>query len=571
MIPNTSPRRDPIRSEYPMQPQLSKHHRLPALLLALAGLSLGTLSNPACAQPVEATPESQPADEKTPAPPVEPEAKPTPKVPLKPSAQLPAKNHDADALAKLEQSAKALKDAKSLKFKASFSADGKYKDVTGTASTTVVAMHENNAWIFRMTGKGRRIPKDAEVAFDLAHSGGNVEWLDAEAKKLMVKPVALAKSQFSQAASNLKGVTELFGANPFAGVSKSIKVHMGGEEKASGVDCDVVVGESADGLSTQRVFLGKEDHIPRRFVIERTSNLLGASTMTTELTEMKTDDAVSPGDVHLALPDGYTKDEPPPASKSQPVRPTPIAAPPPSPAPPVPESPKVTPDGARDEASSPFESSPTITHQNNDSAPPNGEHVRPSDSGLVSTPISPTPTPLAPKPTPPNVVEIASLPDFELKDSKGAKVTASTLHGSPSVILFWGTWSLSSKKALPELATLAEHYKDKAKVYAVAVRQKDSMAAIKAITDGGYNFDLLLDGDTFAESLHVGAYPALYVFGRDGEPLKAPTGQTVSEMFTDAQAALDTSLGIVSPAPLPKPASDSKLDAKADPKPDANK
>lgn len=552
-----------------MHSQLKTAYRLPSMFLALVGLTTMTPCALCLAQPEEIKPDVQPAD--SPASPASaepvlvPPADPPPatKSVTKSSPPLPAKEHDADAVAKLEQATKAIKDAKSLRFKTSFAVEGLGKDMMGTCSATVVALHENNAWSFRLTGKGRYVQKVPETDFDLVYTAGNLEWLDTDAKKLMIKPVSQAKSKLLQASSSLKNVTEMFGPNPFAGQNKSVKLHMGAEEKAGGVDCEVVVGEAADGSSAQKVFLGKEDHIPRRYVLERKTQTRGDMTITTELTDMQVGTAVSASEVHLALPEGYTKEQAPAAVKpTLTARPTPIVKP---------DSGNPKPNTGTDEAIELANRDPMPVTPN-EGGPAVALPVQPADGTAPTAQTSPTPAPPATKPPTPAPVEITSLPEFELKDAKGAKVTAASLHGSPSVILFWGTWSLSSKKALPELATLADLYKDKAKVYSIAVRQKDPQSAIKLLTEGGYAFPLLLEGDTLADALHVGSYPALYVFGRDGELLKGPSGHGVTESFAEARAALDSALGL---APTSKPAAEPKaapkLEPKSDPKVEADK
>ncbi|MEK6702094.1 MAG: TlpA disulfide reductase family protein [Planctomycetota bacterium] len=543
-----------------MHPQLKMAYRLPSMIIAVVGMATGmTAGMTGAAQfaqpadpPPETQPDSQPVD-LTP-PPVTPEPAPpadtTPakKPPLRVTPQLPTKEHDADATAKLEQATKALKEAKSLKFKASFSVDGLGKDMMGTCAANVLAVHENNVWSFRLTGKGRHVQKVTETDFDLVYSGGNLEWLDADTKKLMIRPATQAKSKLLQASSSLKNVTEMFGANAFAGQTKAIKLRMGTEEKAGGVDCEVVVGEASDGQSSQKVFLGKEDHIPRRFVLERKTQTRGDMTITTDLTEMEVNASVSPSDVHLSLPEGYTKDVPPtPVRPVLTARPTPVVNP-------AANNPKAKP---TTEETSVVLDPDSIVPTGNDSGPAIAQPVQPTE-------ITPTATP-AVKPPPPPPVEVTNLPDFELKDSKGAKVTTANLHGSPSVLLFWGTWSLSSKKALPEFATLADRYKDKAKFHAVAVRQKDPQSATKVVADAGYTFSLLLEGDSLAQALHVGAYPALYVFGADGELLKSSSGVSISDAFAAAQAALDGSLGVANPALPTKPPVEPKVSPKANP------
>jgi thiol-disulfide isomerase/thioredoxin len=140
---------------------------------------------------------------------------------------------------------------------------------------------------------------------------------------------------------------------------------------------------------------------------------------------------------------------------------------------------------------------------------------------------------------------------FELKTLDGAVVTLETLRGQPAVVVFGGSWSLSTRKALPELKALAERYQGKARVYVAAVRQRDPNALATLAKQAGLDVPVLVSADTVAEQWRVAAFPSLFVLGPEGEYLHKPTTSKIEEMFATARTALDTALNMTPATKVP--------------------
>jgi peroxiredoxin/outer membrane lipoprotein-sorting protein len=431
-----------------------------------------------------------------------------------------------------------MKNAKSMTFTAVFTVDGRGKEMFGTIEAKVAAVHGEKGWSYRTTGKGRRTAKAPEAEFDILYSDGNASWLDKDAKRLMNKPVASARGKAMDTASNLRSLQGLFQTPPLSKERGSKDLTLRDSEKVGGTDCDVVVAASGSAGGDMVIYLGKQDHLVRQIVSERTTSA-GTTKSILEFKDFKLNDTVPASAMEIALPEGFTKEEahqgpkPAKAPETGKALPTPKAAP--------------TPEGlAEPAATMPI-----------DGAENTAAHPGKPDGGPGAGP--------APSPAPAG--HSGAFPAFDLKTTDGQAVTNETIRGQPAVVVFMGTWSMSSRKALPEIKGVAERYKDKARVYVAAVRQRDPKDAKKALTDAGVDVPVLAGADKLAEQARAGSYPAVYVIGADGDVLKHPTTAKVEELFAEVRAALDAALGM---APAMPPALPTQEDHKTEAPPDAS-
>lgn len=515
-------------------------------LMMLAGLAVGGgWTGTALGQLAEpAQPEKAPAPQPEPAPALAtPSAEPVKETPAKaevgkPAAEAPS-TQDPAAREKFEQFERAMKELKSVTFTAEFSVDGRGKEMFGTIDAKVLALQGEKGWSYRTTGKGKRTAKSPEAEFDISYAEGNASWLDKDAKKLMCRPTATARGKVLETASNLRTLGNMFQSVPFSKEKSAKELTLRDAEKVGSVDCDVLVSTNGGTAGDMVFYLGKEDHLPRKIVSERSSSA-GTTMSILEFKDFKANDKVEASALEITAPEGYTKEELHSAAK--PVKGSEPKAPPAATA--KPEKLAPAPEGGK----------PALEEHGAAPGPaePMADGGTESEGMTPAAPPSPAPSP-TPSPTPapaPSPVNDTTMPAFELKTADGKAVTNETLRGQPAVILFFGTWSLSSKKAYPELKATAERYKDKARVYAAAVRQRDAKEAQKALAEAGVDSPLLLEADKLAEHLRIGVFPAVYVIGADGEILKHPSAAKVDDAFREARAALDAALGMT---PTPQP------------------
>lgn len=506
-------------------------------LMLLAGLAVGGgWVATAAAQTTEpGTPEKESVPAPQPETPLTPPATPAKDTLTKPDGEKQAtpeapSTQDPAAKEKFDQFVKAMKDLKSVTFTAEFSVDGRGKEMFGGVEAKVSALQTEKGWAYRTTGKGRRTSKSAEAEFDISYAEGSTTWLDRDAKKLMNRPTAAARGKPLETASNLRTLGNLFQGVPFAKERSARELTLRDADKAGGVECDVLVSTNGGTAGDMVIYLGKEDHLPRKVVSERSSSA-GSTMSILEFKDFKANDKVDAAMLEIPLPEGFTKEESHSAAK-------PVKASDPKP-------PTAAPgDAPKPHLSTPESAKPEAGHEPAEPAP--AAPATAIDPGSETHGATPGPT--APPPVPPSHASDTSMPVFELKTADGKTVSNETLRGQPAVVLFFGTWSLSSKKAYPELKATAERYKDKARVYAAAVRQRDAKEALKALQEAGVEAPLLVDADKLAEQLKVGVFPAVYVVGADGEILKHPTATKIDDAFRDARTALDAALGMAPPA-----------------------
>ncbi|HEX8878076.1 MAG TPA: redoxin domain-containing protein [Phycisphaerales bacterium] len=148
--------------------------------------------------------------------------------------------------------------------------------------------------------------------------------------------------------------------------------------------------------------------------------------------------------------------------------------------------------------------------------------------------------PVAPKP-----VQLTKMgvPEFELTQPDGAKVSKQSLAGSVAVVQFWGTWSNPSKRSHAELMQLAEQYKDKGvKFFLASVREKDAEGIAAYIKENNVTIPVLLEADTLAEKMDVQSVPTVLVMGADGANVKMVMNYLKDQTAKEIGEAIETAL-----------------------------
>lgn len=124
------------------------------------------------------------------------------------------------------------------------------------------------------------------------------------------------------------------------------------------------------------------------------------------------------------------------------------------------------------------------------------------------------------------------LPDFTLKNLEGEDVTLSEIKGKIVLINFWATWCTWCDKEMPDLQRLKEENDD---LVVLAVNVEESREeAQKYVTDGGYDFQVVLDekGEVSAQYLVTGL-PGSYFVDENGIFIGRVQGMRTYEQFNN--------------------------------------
>lgn len=111
--------------------------------------------------------------------------------------------------------------------------------------------------------------------------------------------------------------------------------------------------------------------------------------------------------------------------------------------------------------------------------------------------------------------------DFRLLDSQNAMRSFSELKGEKlTVIDFWATWCKPCVKAIPELNTIYENYKEKGIAF-ISINCDGPRSIAKAIPMGNslkINYPLLLDINSDVKNqLNLSAFPTLIIINPEGK------------------------------------------------------
>lgn len=104
---------------------------------------------------------------------------------------------------------------------------------------------------------------------------------------------------------------------------------------------------------------------------------------------------------------------------------------------------------------------------------------------------------------------------FRLQTPAGASVEFSGKSRAPATVLFfWATWCPFCKALMPHLQSVLDQYGDDVELLAVNILEDGEPAAF--LSDSGYDWTLLLNGDAVAKAYGVRGTPGLFVVDRSG-------------------------------------------------------
>lgn len=278
------------------------------------------------------------------------------------------------------------------------------------------------------------------------------------------------------------------------------------EDRQTTTPADMEKGAKPDPAPTVRVFIGREDQLPRR--IERTRTAGGkATTRTLALREVARDGDAEGAQFAIEVPDGYR------------IRAGDAARPPGGRAPGRP--------GASAKSDAPAIEGVTWPHESKLLAA--GEKA----------------------------------PSFRLEDAKGAWVRLSDYKGKIVVLDFWATWCGPCVQAIPALQAVHTRYEGKPVVVlgmnceGDPIPGKAPVDPVKFKQEKGGHYMTLLNADGVSDRYKVRGIPTFYVIDTEGKVLWGGVGMEaapgdMSPSPEDRQKYLEQTLSAVIDAELKK-------------------
>lgn len=380
-------------------------------------------------------------------------------------------------------------------------------------------------WHRRVTGQVTEA-RSGRTPIDLLRAPKFDEWADEESETVVRRPTS-RRPPVSQASYRLLMIGEMMGGEPFSAELNGVSVRHEGEAEVDGTACDVIRVEydpndrarlSTTIPSVVAVWsIARDDRLPRR--IERINEGGGISlTIVQELSDVRSDPGLSPEDLRLDVPEGWTLDDRLARERAR-------RRPPPS----------QDKDRARQ-----------IAEERRGRAQREGqEDTRPDRDAMDAAAESG------------QTESYEAAPDFEFIDPEGETIDNAEIEGRVTVLYFWGTWSATARDYSPLIGELAEKYKDRpVSVYGPVVNQRRRSAVLQAVEENGYAFTPLfgtggrgVGADDVARAMGVRFFPTVFVLdGRGRIRLKEAAGRdadpkSVADKVDEAISAALEDLG----------------------------
>lgn len=423
---------------------------------------------------------------------------------VQPAAEPAADANEAKQI--LERSAEAIRRAQSLSYSMRMFATGAFEENSPTVQGRVLMRRaEPNApWQIRATGSGSNSATQPQMNFDVAWLGPSTHWIDNDKKKLFERPANAARDVKVTVAAPTRP-PQISDSRPYSKELAMANVMLEPDRvTVDGVECYVVTATAQSGRGAKnRWSIGVNDLLPRRYEnIFAGGQLEGTITM--EFTEVKADTGITAEQLALPLPDGFERDvqEPPP------------------PPPPVPVAEPVT--NPTDES---LKQGGAADGSEQAKADAGGAEPGKVDPAGTVTPVGVTPATGTPSVPTPRAVEPhsfpTSLPEFEVKTSKGETLNNAFFKNTVALLEFSGSWSIPARGVRARIAEIAANFEGKPlKIASLFVREKSPAAGADFFTQAGHTWPVATTADAFARAMKVRTFPTLMVIGPDGTVLK---------------------------------------------------
>lgn len=241
---------------------------------------------------------------------------------------LSASAQETSGRSALLAAAEAAHELRALTATVELSGEGGFKAYVPTGRGTIKLVRQaepfdGRVWNSRLDTSYTHTQGDPEEQISALRTPGSFVWVDHEKKIVQERPHDENRSRAS-AAMNLFALPELTNPEPFSReLREGTSWKLLDRETVNGVACEVVevTYDMSDNRASRdpslslirtpstKYFFGVEDRLPRR--IERISNQAMISfSIILDITELAADTDISPADLAIATPDGYTRTAP---------------------------------------------------------------------------------------------------------------------------------------------------------------------------------------------------------------------------------------------------------------------
>lgn len=422
--------------------------------------------------------------------PIEPQV-----LPEAPEREAPA---ESEATRWIRESAEALTAARALQWNVAHRKEGNLPIPLGSATARMTLLKPEGTrvnWIVRAEGKGNLKGGDPMEPFDVAWYMDQTQFVDSATGGVAVRQGRV--NEVSLRLADSVRVKEMLNATPWRDEITRADAAISGEETLDGVACVVVDITYRANKRTARIWIGKEDRLPRRF-----TQYVGASNQAaqfnaafvTDFTGVKIEPGITRADVEIApqIKEGreaFTIGADAPAAEARPA-------------------------GA-----------PLVRPRTGPGGGGGGEEQRV-------------------QPVTRRGAEFQPAPSFILKSADGSTVSLESLRGSVVVLDFWGTWSITCKQSMPEVQALHERFKDRGvRVLGLAVRERSDERPLTYFKEKGLGYTLLLGADDVASAYGIRMYPAFVVIGPSGELVHTQEKYVPETTMEEIAAIIEKQLG----------------------------